>query len=128
MHGRSRVKKPGVHKTRIHLVILDETKWIVSRNVDRPRINRLLPTKGLTLISSTEEILLGIVAERLAKVYSLKTSLDGKCTFGMFIEFKKSYNRAQHGALHCSGYLSTGVRGKTLHHLHKWHTKRMHSR
>jgi len=94
--------------------------------------------RGLTLISSAEKILLGVVTERLAKVYPLakeqggfrkkeeaiaqflalteivrRRHLEGKDTFGIFIDFKKAYDRVQHGALFRI-LEHTGVRGKTL--------------
>jgi exonuclease III len=94
--------------------------------------------RGLTLISVVEKIMLNILVDRLAKVYPLsreqggfrkneeataqflalaeivrRRHLDGKDTFGTFIDFKKAYDRVQHGALFRI-LDHNGVRGKML--------------
>ena len=94
--------------------------------------------RGLTLISSAQKVLLGVVTERLALRYPLseeqagfrkkeeaiaqflalaeivrRRHLDSKPTYGVFVDFKKAYDRVQHGALFRI-LEHNGVRGKML--------------
>lgn len=103
--------------------------------------------RGITLISSAEKILLGVLAERLAGVVPLaqeqggfrkreeaiaqflamteivrRRHLDGKDTFGIFVDFKKAYDRVQHGALFRI-LDHVGVRGKMLNFIKKLYRK-----
>ena len=94
--------------------------------------------RGITLISSAEKVLLGMLTERLAEVVPLaqeqggfrkreeaiaqflalseivrRRYLDGKDTLGIFVDFKKAYDRVQHGALFRI-LDHVGIRGRLL--------------
>ena len=103
--------------------------------------------RGITLISSAEKVLLGVLAERLAAVVPLakeqggfrkreeaiaqflamteivrRRFLDGKDTFGVFVDFKKAYDRVQHGALFRI-LDHVGVRGRMLKFIKRLYRK-----
>ena len=103
--------------------------------------------RGITLISSAEKVLLGVLAERLAGVVPLaeeqggfrkreeaiaqflamteivrRRFLDDKDTFGVFVDFKKAYDRVQHGALFRI-LDHVGVRGRMLKFIKRLYRK-----